>query len=364
MTADPRRRRVVIGVDTHKHIHVAVALDDVGGRLDGRSFPANQTGYQRLLEWARSFQIDVPGGELLFGIEGTGSYGAGLTSAIRRAGRVNTSIVEVTRPDRRTRRIRGKDDTLDAENAARAALSGTAAGTPKTGAGTVEMLRQIKIAKDAATKARTAAMVSLRTLLITADPALRETLESLTETALITRCAALRPGPVTTVTAATKHTLRALARRHQALGAEIKTHDKLLAGLTAALAPQLVTAYGFGPDTAATLLIAAGDNNDRLHSEGAFARLCGVAPIPASSGKITRHRLSRGGHRQANAALHRAVITRLRYHEPTRTYLQRRTAEGKTRREIIRCLKRLLSREVWALMRPLRTPKTTRPNPS
>ncbi len=172
--------------------------------------------------------------------------------------------------------------------------------------------------------------------------------------ALITRCAGLRPGPVDTVLAAAKHTLRAIARRWQHLHAEVKEHEQVLAELTDQLAPQLTAAFGIGPDTAAELLIVAGDNPERIHSEAAFAKLCGVAPIPASSGLRTRHRLNRGGHRQANAALYRTVIAAMQHHEPTKAYVVRRTAEGKTKKEIIRCLKRHLAREAWALMRPLR----------
>lgn len=348
MDPDPRRRRVVIGVDTHKHVHVAVALDVVGGRLDGRSFTADRDGYEQLLEWALSFGAK----HLTFAIEGTGSYGAGLTAAVRRR---DIGVVEVLRTDRRDRRLRGKSDTLDAENAARSALAGHANAVPKTNDGTVEMLRQIKIAKDTAVKARTAAIISIKAVLVTAAPELRESLQPLSKIALLNRCAALRPGPVTNVAAATKHTLRTLARRWQQLDTEIKAHEKLLTELTTALVPQLVDAFGVGPDTASELLIVAGDNIDRVRSEAAWARLCGVAPLPASSGMTSRHRLNRGGHRQANAALYRSVIVRMQHHEPTRTYTARRIAEGKTKAEIIRCLKRLLAREVWALMRPLRT---------
>lgn len=244
--------------------------------------------------------------------------------------------------------------SLDAENAARAGLAGQANAVPKTNDGTVEMLRQIKIAKDTAVKARTAAMISIKAVLITATPELREELQPLSKMKLITRCAGLRPGQVDDVHAAAKHTLRSLARRWQQLDLEVKDHERLLTELTTALTPQLVDAFGVGPDTAAELLIVAGDNIDRVRSEPAWARLCGVAPIPASSGMRTRHRLNRGGHRQANAALYRAVIVRMQHQEPTRCYVARRTAEGKTKAEIIRCLKRLLAREIWALMRPLR----------
>jgi len=352
MSPDPRRRRVVIGVDTHKYVHVAVALDNIGGRLDARSFPADKGGYEQLLDWAASLGAK----QLIFAIEGTGSYGAGLTSAVRRR---SLGVIEVLRTDRRDRRLRGKSDTLDAENAARSVLSGNATSVPKTNDGVVEMIRQIKVAKDVAVKARTAAMITLKALLVTAAPELREQLQPLSKMALIERCAGLRPGSVSSVTAATKHTLRSIARRWQHLNEEIKSHEALLGELTRQLVPQLVDAFGVGADTAAEMLIVAGDNIDRVRSESAWARLCGVAPIPASSGMTTRHRLNRGGHRQANAALYRAVIVRMQHHEPTRAYVARRTVEGKTKAEIIRCLKRLLAREIWALLRPLRDTTTT-----
>jgi transposase len=331
MHPDSRRRRVVIGVDTHKYVHVAVALDEVGGKLDARPFPADRAGYQQLLDWAASFG----GKQLTFGIEGTGSYGAGLAAAVRRR---DIGVVEVLRTDRRDRRLRGKSDTIDAENAARAVLAGNATAVPKAADGTVEMLRQVKVAKDIAVKARTAAMISLKQVIVTAPPELREQLQPLSKMALIHRCAALRPGPVTTIAAAARHTLRSIARRWQQLNDEIKTHEQLLAELTGQLTPQLTAAFGIGADTAAELLIVAGDNIGRVRSEAAWARLCGTAPVPASSGLTTRHRLNRGGHRQANAALYRTVIVWMRFHEPTRAYAARRTAEGKTKAEIIRCL--------------------------
>jgi transposase len=294
MSPDPRRRRVVIGVDTHKHVHVAVALHDIGGRLDARSFPADRGGYEQLLDWAASFGAR----QLVFAIEGSGSYGAGPTSAVRRR---DLGVVGVLRTDRRDRRLRGKSDTLDAENAAGSALAGTCTGVPRTNDGVVEMIRQIKVAKDVPVKARTAAMITLKAVLVTADPELREQLQPLSKRALIERCTGLRPGPVTSVTAATNHTLRSIARRWQQLNDEIKTHAALLGELTGQLVPQPVDAFGVGADTAAEMLIVAGDNIDRVRSEPAWARLCGVAPIPASSGMTNRHRLNRGGHRQARA---------------------------------------------------------------
>lgn len=339
-------RRVVIGVDTHKYVHVAVALDELGTFLGDLAIPVDHGGYKRLLEWATT-----KGRVVAFGIEGTGSYGAALTSFLRRHGH---RIIEVARPDRRDRRLRGKSDILDAENAARAVLAGKATAIPKSADGVVEMLRQVKVAKDTAVKARTSAMITLKALVVTAPPDLGEELRELSKMTLIGRCLALRPGKTDTTLAAAKHVLRSLARRWRDLSAEIQEHEALLTQLTRQVAPQLVDTFGIGADTAAEVLIAAGDNPERIRSEAAWAKLCGVAPIPASSGTTTRHRLNRGGHRQANAALYRTVIVRMQHHEPTRAYVARRTEEGRTKREIIRCLKRFLAREIWALMRPLR----------
>lgn len=263
-------------------------------------------------------------------------------------------MLEVARADRRERRLNGKSDLLDAVNAARAVLAGTARATPKSADGTVEMLRQIKVAKDTAVKARTSAMIALKALIVNVEPELREQLQPLPRMALIERCAGLRPREVDTPLAASKHALRSLARRWKELHAEITAHEELLEHLVREVAPQLLEAFGIAADTAAELLIVAGDNPQRIRTEAAWAKLCGVAPIPASSGTTTRHRLNRGGHRQANAALYRTVIVRMRFHEPTIAYVERRLAEGRTKAEIIRCLKRFLAREVWALMRPLR----------
>src|SRR4029453_3988145 len=210
-----------------------------------------------------------------------------------------------------------------------------------------------KVAKDVAVKARTSAMISLKAVLVNAPAELREQLQPLTKMALIRRCAALRPGQVSDTTTAAKHTLRAIAKRWLALDAEIKDHEQILNRLTTELVPNLVAAFGVGADIAAEMLIVAGDNPERVKSEPAFARLCGVAPIPAPPGMTTRPRLNRGGHRQANSALYRAVIVRLQYHQPTQAYYQRRTAEGRTKAELIRCPTRFLAREIWSYLRPL-----------
>lgn len=335
--------KVVIGVDTHKYVHTAVAVDVVGGTQGTTSVSADRGGYEQLAQWAVSF-----GQVLGFGVEGTGSYGAGLASHLRRHGH---KIVEVNRPDRRVRRQRGKSDPIDAENAARAVLAGTATATPKSAEGTVEMIRHTKIARDTAVKSRTQAMVTLKALIVTVPDELREQLQGLPRMTLIERCAGLRPGNITTTTASAKHALRALARRWLDLNEEVKNHDTLLRTLTKSHAPDLVGSFGIGPDTAAEVLIVVGDNPERIHSQAAFAKLAGVCPVPASSGKTTRHRLNRGGHRQLNSALYRVVIVRMRFHLPTIDYVTRRIAEGKTKQEIIRCLKRYLAREIYQLIK-------------
>ncbi len=256
-------------------------------------------------------------------------------------------MVEVNRPDRTARHRQGKTDPLDAEAAARAVLAGVATAVPKAGDGTVELIRVLKVARDTAVRARSQALITLKTLLVTAPAELREELAGLADTALLPRCAGLRPGAVTTPQAAAKHALRALAHRWLDLHREVHLHDGELDRLTQEQAPELRAAFGVGPDTAAELLIVAGDNPRRVHSEAAFAALCGVAPLPASSGQTTRHRLNRGGHRHANAALYRVVIVRMRWHPATLAYTKRRLAEGKTKAEIIRCLKRYVAREAF-----------------
>ena len=261
--------KVIVGVDTHKHEHVAVAVNDLGARLATCRVQANGAGYAALVAWACTL-----GAVEAFGIEGTGSYGVGLASFVRRQG---LRVVEVNRCDRRKRRNNGKSDTLDAEAAARSVLAGVATGTPKTADGAAEMVRQIKIARDTAVKARTAAMTTLKTLLVNAPNRVREALETLTDRKLIDRCAALRPGDILDPTASVKHALRALAARWRTLSAEVDQHDELLDIITRAAAPTLREAFGIGPESAAEMMIVAGDNpNARIWSEAAFAKLRGA----------------------------------------------------------------------------------------
>ncbi len=330
---------IIVGVDTHKYVHVAVAIDRLGTRIGAYTVSADRAGYAELVAWARTLgPIDA------FGIEGTGSYGVGLASYVRRHA---IRVVEVSHCDRRKRRNNGKSDTLDAETAARAVLGGIATAVPKSADGAAEMVRQIKVARDTAVKARSAAIITLKTLIVNAPGELRETLEPLTDRKLVDRCAGLRPGTMGDTTASTKHALRALAARWLALSAEIDTHDDALGTITQAAAPTLREAFGIGADSAAEMMIVAGDNPTRLRSEAAFAKLCGACPIPASSGVTNRHRLFRGGHRQANAALYRIATVRMRWHEPTIAYFSRRISQGLTKKDIIRCLKRFIAREIY-----------------
>jgi transposase len=335
--------QVTVGVDTHADVHVAAALDALGRVLGTRTVPSTPAGFAELAAWAGRF-----GPVARFGIEGTGSYGAGLARWLRPRGH---AVLEVERPDRQARRRRGKSDPVDAEAAARAVLAGTATVQPKAGDGPVEMIRALRTARHSAVKARTQAANQLHALVVTAPDALRARLRPLSVTQLIATGAAFRPGArLGTPLAATKLALKSIARRHRQLSAEIEALDAHLGRLVAAAAPALVTVKGVGTDTAAALLVAAGDNPERLRSEAAFAHLCGVAPIPASSGRTTRHRLNRGGDRDANGALYLVATGRMAWDPRTRAYVARRTAEGLSKPEIIRCLKRYLVRELYPIL--------------
>lgn len=332
------------GVDTHADTHVAAALDGIGGLLGVSEFPATPAGYGQLLGWLQGF-----GTVCLVGIEGTGSYGAGLA---RHAAAAGIRVVEVNRPDRQDRRRQGKSDPLDAVSAARAALSGRAAGSPRGRDGQVEAIRALMVAKRTARAQRTQTINQARSLIITGPDDIRARFTGHTPAGLVAALAALRPRPGSLASSCTLLSLRELGRRARFLDAQITRLDELIAPLVTARAPGLLALHGIGPDTAAALLIAAGDHPGRLRSEAAWAHLCAAAPIPASSGKITRHRLNRGGDRQANHALWRIAITRMASHPPTRAYVTRRTKEGLTKPEIIRCLKRYIARETYPHLKP------------
>ena len=332
-------RAVTAGVDTHRDVHVVAALDERGGQLGVESFAANAAGYRKTLSWLRSL-----GTVERVGVEGTGTYGAGLTRYLHAQG---VAVVEVTCPNRQRRRSHGKSDPTDALAAARAAQGGEATAEAKTRSGNVEAIRALRVTRRSAAKARIDALNQMRALLITGPEDLRAAFRGTTVWRMVTGAARLRPADPTSPTGATKYALRELARRVQALEAEMKATDNLLAGLVSATAPALVACYGVGPETAATLLVAAGDNRQRLRSEAAFAHLCGTSPIDASSGLVVRKRLNRGGNRQANEALWRIVMVRMVSDPRTRHYVQRRTKEGLSKREIMRCLKRYVARELY-----------------
>ena len=344
---------VIIGVDTHKDFHVAVALSANGGRLAECRIPANQQGCSKLRSWALEL-----GTKPIFAKEGTGSFGAGLCRELMASG---FPVVEINRTDRSTRRRLGKDDAIDAEAAARAFIAGLATIEPKGGHQVVEMIRLLKGNKDSATNSRTRAINQIKAILVTAPALLREQLEPMANINLIATCAAFSIAVVDCPFAAAKKALRYLARRVLQLEKEIAELLEDLDQLTQQACPGLRKTYGIAVDGAATLLVAAGDNPARLRSDAAFAALCGVSPLPASSGKTNRHRLNRGGNRQANATLHRVVVVRLRWHEQTKAYAAHRMEESRSKPEIMRCLKRFIAREVFHTLLgrpPVRTAAT------
>jgi transposase len=344
MTSMTSTRAVVtVGVDPHSDIHHAAVIDQVGRPLADAGFPTTPAGYRQLLAWAGEH-----GQIAAFGVEGTGAYGAALARHLRAAGQ---TVIEVDRPDRRTRRQRGKSDPIDAYAAAAAVLSGAAAGIPKTRDGAVEAIRTLRVARRSAIKARTQAINQLRAVVLTGPAQLRQALAGPSTRELLATCRRLRtnqrPADATDpVTSATKITLRRLARRIAALTEEIDELDADLRPLVALAAPALMAVHGVGTEVAAQLLTTAGDNPDRLRSEAVFAQLCGTAPLPASSGRTARHRLNRGGDRHANYALHIIALVRPASHEQTKSYAARRRTEGLSNLEILRCLQRYIAREI------------------
>lgn len=338
-------RPVTGGVDTHKDTHVAAVVDRLGTELGTEAFPATSAGYRDLTDWLCSH------GQLeRVGVEGTGSWGAGLTRHLHDAGIV---VAEINRPNRQTRRRSGKSDPLDAIAAARTALGGLDSGTPKTGNGPVEAIRLLRIARQSGIDTRTKTINQIRSVLDTAPTDLRERYSDANTSQIIASVTAARPNPATMTQPATAAaiTLKALGKRWQFLTQQIEQLDIALNQLVTETAPTLVAVLGVGTDSAAALLVAAGDNPDRLGNEAAFAALCGVSPLQASSGRTTRHRLNRAGNRDANKALWRIVITRMAHDPQTQAYVERRTSEGLSKREIIRCLKRYVARQLYPIIR-------------
>jgi transposase len=313
------KAEVTLGVDTHLDVHVAVALDHLGRRLGELSVPTTAKGYESLVRWAAGL-----GTVRCAGVEGTSSYGAGITRYLRTAA---IPVTEVERPKRRHLHRSSKSDSRDAESAARTVLAGETAGVPKSGDGCVEMIRALRAARRSAIKARTQAANQLQGLRVTAPDELRHRLRNLSTKELVAVAAHFRLGDDPhDVLAATKFALRSVARRYEALWAEIAELDTQLDRLVGQVAPELVSLAGIGTDHAATLLTVAGDNPQRLRSEASFASLCGVSPVEASSGKVVRHRLNRGGNRDANRALYMICLARMRRDRRTKEYVARRTA--------------------------------------
>jgi transposase len=340
----PTGRDVIGGIDTHQDLHTAAVVDATGEVLATQAFATTRAGYRAMLAWFTSY-----GALLRVGVEATGTYGAGIARHLARAG---VPVLEVTGPDPAVRRGAGKDDALDAIAAARAALTGQRVQVAKERSGAVEALRVLRTTRKTAVRCRRATLQQLHNTIVAAPDELRDQLRHLTRMRRLRTCASWRPDTVAyrDAAVATKIALRSLARRILDLGDEIADLDRLIAPLVGELAPGLLALPGVGVANAGELLVTAGQNPGRLRSEAGFAMLCGACPIPASSGKTNRHRLNRGGDRQANSALHMIVVYRMRRDARTKAYVERRSAEGLSKREIMRCLKRYVAREVYHVL--------------
>ena len=336
---------VIGGVDCHLEFHVAVVLDEQGRNLGDGRFDADGAGYQKMAVWLRSF-----GTVRVVGVESTGAYGAGLARYLAGEG---VRVIEVNQPHAHVRHRRGKTDTIDAEAAARKVLSGEATGQVKATGGRIEAIRNLRVARNSAVKSKVAATVQLGQVIVTAPVTVRETITGRGLPAKARYCATFEidTNRIGEPAVAARFALRSIAQRIAMLDTEIKTLDAHLDTLVGQVAPSTIELVGIGIHHASQLLTSAGENIDRFPNERAFAHLCGVHPIPASSGKTIRYRLNRGGDRQANRAIHMIVVCRLRYCQRTRTYMERRLAEGRTKPEIIRCLKRYAAREVYRTLR-------------
>lgn len=337
------------GVDTHTDTHHAAVIDGMGRRLADAEFATTGAGCQALLDWLRGH--GTPAG---IGVEGTGSYGAGLTRVLTAAG---LPVFDVDCPDRTARRHRGKSDPEDAYNAATAVAAGRATALPRARTGCVEAIRAIRVARRSAVKARTQTGNQIHALLVTAPDDLRDQVRGWSLPRLVARFdqQLVDVDPAEPVTGLT-YALACLARRWQLLTDEVTAHDRHLDHLARIAAPHLLQLFGVGTDVATQLLVTAGDNPARMRGEAALAQLCGVAPLPASSGRTDRHRLNRGGDRQANKAIYTVVMSRLRHDPETRAYATRRKAQGLSTKEIMRCLKRHVIRQLYkALIADIQT---------
>ena len=344
MAVNGGTRRIVGGVDTHKDLHVAAVVDEQDRVIGTRSFATTRQGYRQMLAWMRVLRR-------------TTTYRNRVDRQLRRrapalhaAGRV--AVLEVTTPDKQDRRRRGKNDDLDAQNAAHAAFAGQRTVTPRSRDGMIESLRVLMACRKTAVSARRVALQMIHNTIVCAPDGLRDQLRSLTRMQLVRTLASWRPDLTAyrDLDSAYRIGLKSLARRYLELHDEIADLDVMIAAIVDELAPNLVARNSIGHIGAAQLLLTAGDNPERLRSEASFASLCGVSPVPASSGKTVRHRLNRGGDRAANSALHIIAIGRLRTDQRTKDYVARRIAEGHSKLDAIRALKRYLAREVFTLI--------------
>jgi transposase len=343
---------ITAGADTHKDTHTVAALDGTGRLLGVAEFAATAQGYRQVHRWLEEVgRIDC------IGIEGTGSYGAGLARALSAA---EVRVVEVSCPNRQLRRRRGKSDPVDAESAARTALAGQALGTPKSQDGPIEAMRLVRVERRSAIKARTQAANQLHGTLASAPESLRQRFSGRTVKTVVKTASTFRiSDPNDSLDSTMRYVLRGLARRWLLLNEEVGRLDKLLAKMVDAVAPQLTSKVGIGAEVASALLVAVGDNPERLRSEASFAALCGVSPVDASSGRQRRHRLNRGGNRDANRALWVIAFVRMRCDSRTKEYTEKRRQEGLSSLEITRCLKRFIARDLFKVLRPLAVSQQT-----
>lgn len=344
MADQSKLSHVIGGVDTHKDLHVAAIVDHQDRVLGTESFATTRQGYRLMLAWMRTF-----GDVQRVGIECSGSYGAGLLRYLQNAG---IEVLEVTGPDKHDRRRRGKNDDFDAESAAHAAFAKRQTVTPRSRDGMVESLRVLRACRKSAVQARRVALQMIQMSIVCAPDKLREPLRNMTRMQLIRTLAAWRPDLTAyrEVEEAYRISLKSLARRYLELHDEVADLDDMIGAIVKDLAPELLEQTAIGLNSAAQLLLTAGDNPERLKSEASFAALCGVSPVPASSGKTVRHRLNRGGDRAANSAIHIIAIGRLRLDPRTQTYVAKRIAAGNSKLEAIRSLKRYIAREVFGII--------------
>ena len=335
--------RIYAGVDTHSDTHTLALIDEYGRPLATQTFTADPTGYERL-----AAMIGDPDACLGIGVEGTNSYGAALTRRLVEAG---YNVYEVLRPKRAVRRRDGKSDPVDA------LAAGDGTSVPKSADGWVEALRALNAERAQLVTAMTALSNSATGLLTTAPEHIRERYRGLRTPIRMRRLAVCRPSG-NMVEQGMLVALKAAGKAWKALKEQADLLERSMRLILEEHARPLLDIYCASTVTAATLAIVAGDNPERIRSEAAFAKLCGACPIPASSGKTNRHRLNKGGNRQGNSALHHIAIVRMRYHQPTRDYVDRKTGEGKGKMEIIRCLKRFIAREAYRALVSIRRGRT------